>query len=366
VKILHGPTKVGNQSWFLSRAERELGHQSDHVANYDTWVKFPSDRDLGAWKTKDMNELRERAVFGMTAPFDYDVLHYNFGRSFMYWDDHEIHNHAPYADLKLAKSLGKKVFMTLQGCDTRLAHRSDAMNEYTPCKLGRCDTYQTCIDQLDAQRQNMIDNVLPWCDKVFYLNPELGHFVPRGEFLPYCAIDVDKHEFVGSTSTGGKIKILHAPTSPKKKGTEEILAALEAVKSDFDIEVIVVTGKTHAEAMELYRDSDIVIDQVLTGWYGGFAVEVMAMGKPVMAWIRESDLGHVPKPFLDDMPILQVNPATLADDIRRHLITIQDWKALSAQCQSFVRKWHHPMNIARAMVEAYQNPSAPFNWSAFQ
>ena len=105
MKILHGPTKVGNQSWFLSRAERALGHESDHVANYDTWVKFPSDRDLGAWKTKDMNELRERAVFGMTAPFDYDVLHYNFGRSFMYWDDHEIHNHAPYADLKLAKSL---------------------------------------------------------------------------------------------------------------------------------------------------------------------------------------------------------------------------------------------------------------------
>ena len=240
------------------------------------------------------------------------------------------------------------------------------MNAFTPCKAGRCDAYQTCIDQLDAGRQNMIDNVLPWCDKVFYLNPELGHFVQRGEFLPYAAVDVNAYEAAGSSSTGGKLKILHAPSSPKKKGTDEILAALEAVKSDFDIEVVVVSGKTHAEAMELYRDCDIVIDQILFGWYGGFAVEVMAMGKPVMATIRESDLGFVPKPFLDEMPILQVNPDTLADDIRQHLQTVQDWKAEGLKAQAFARKWHDPNKIAAAMLKAYENPSAPLDWSVFQ
>ena len=32
--------------------------------------------------------------------------------------------------------------------------------------------------------------VLPLVDRVFYLNPELGRYVPNGEFLPYASVDV--------------------------------------------------------------------------------------------------------------------------------------------------------------------------------
>ena len=33
----------------------------------------------------------------------------------------------------------------------------------------------------------------------------------------------------------------------------------------------------------MYAQADLVVDQVLIGWYGALAVETMAMGKPVIA-----------------------------------------------------------------------------------
>ena len=58
----------------------------------------------------------------------------------------------------------------------------------------------------------------------------------------------------------------------------------------FDLELI--ENLPNAEATRRYRDADLVVDQLLAGWYGGFAVEAMALGKPVIAYLRESDL-HV-------------------------------------------------------------------------
>ncbi len=48
----------------------------------------------------------------------------------------------------------------------------------------------------------------------------------------------------------------------------------------------IIENKPNKEAIEIYKKADIVIDQVLVGWYGAFAVEVMKMGKPVAVFIR--------------------------------------------------------------------------------
>src|SRR5205807_2594626 len=95
-------------------------------------------------------------------------------------------------DLAMAKRLGKKRYMTLQGCDVRLAEEGNRRNQWTMCCSGRCSTYETCIGMLDARRRYLIDRILPLFDRVFYLNPELGHVVPGGQFLPYANVEIDK------------------------------------------------------------------------------------------------------------------------------------------------------------------------------
>jgi hypothetical protein len=113
--------------------------------------------------------------------------------------------------------------------------------------------------------------------------------------------------------------------------------------------------------MQLYESADVAIDQVLAGWYGGFAVEMMAMGKPVMCWIREEDMVFVPDALRADMPILNIRPEHLVDDIRAVLKMRARWPEWSNASRDFVMKWHNPHIIAKALIKIYKNSPTPFH-----
>ena len=54
-----------------------------------------------------------------------------------------------------------------------------------------------------------------------------------------------------------------------------------------DADLVLVEGLRHDEAFERYREADIVVDQLNAGWYGLFAIECMALGKPVVTFLHE-------------------------------------------------------------------------------
>jgi len=368
MRILHGPTNVGNQPWTVSRAERALGHKSDVIQNYGTWIGYPADRTLSEYAKNTRKARFVRALFSLSAPFGYDVIHYNFGRSFMLWDDFGMaFGHSPeedrkaLRDVRLAKRLGRRLFMTLQGCDARQAGVSHSLNAVTMCKPDGCPAFAACTGGIDAARRAMIDTMLPLMDRVFFLNPEIGHMLgaaeDRAEFLPYANVDV-----IGETVTlpepGRRPRILHAPSNGGIKGTPLILAALERLRSRFDFELILIENTPHAEAMKLYRSADLAIDQVLAGWYGGFAVELMAMGKPVAAYIRDEDRRFVPQAMWEDMPLLRLDPRTLDDDLARILCEPQALAAAGARARRYVERWHDPLKAARALTAIYRDPKA--------
>lgn len=360
MRVLHAPVNVGNQPWVLSRHERLLGVKSDLILNYNTWINYNADRVLGTYAKKNWKEVVKRAPVGFLAPFRYDVLHFYFGRSLLFWDDLGDWNRFPYADIRIAKALGKKVFMTLQGCDVRLAGESNRRNHFTPCAPGRCSAFENCVSLYDGQRKKMIENVLPLCDQVFFLNPELGHYVPQGTFMPYASAEVESVEVV-PPKIDRIPRIVHAPSDGNIKGTKLILEALDTLRSNFDFELILVQNKPHSEAVSIYRDADIAIDQVLAGWYGGFAVEMMAMGKPVMCWIRDEDLGFVPKLLREELPILNVRPDNLVEDIGRVLSLKSRWKDWSKMSRDYVLKWHNPAKVASALIKLYEGKSTVFD-----
>ena len=226
----------------------------------------------------------------------YDVLHYYFGLTFLYLGrsapQQRVSGRASSTASRLlisliAKLLRKKRFMTLQGCDVRLAGEGNQRNQWTMCgdgpllRLSDVHQYAGCAASLSDRA-----SILPLFDRVFYLNPELGHAVPEGQFLPYANVEIEKFD--------SRISLIQRQAKNRScakrwehQGYAMILDALERLKTRFDFELILVEKKTHEEALALYRSADIAIDQVLAGWYGGFAVEMMAMGKPVACYIRE-------------------------------------------------------------------------------
>lgn len=361
MRVLHAPVNIGNQPWVLSRNERKLGIESELIVLFrPPLFRYQADRALSANPGgRSEKELRARMNVGLRAALDYDVLHYYFGRTLFTWGDY-ADSPFLYLDLKLAKAAGRTVFFTLQGCDARLASESAKRNDFTPCRKDRCHFFETCVNELDKNRRAFIREILPLADRVFYLNPELGHYVPNAQFLPYSNVEISELEVL-PPSTSGRVRIVHAPSDGAIKGTPAILAALESLRYKYDFELTLVENMPHEEAMKMYRRADLVIDQVLLGWYGGFAVEAMSMGKPVLCYLRPDDFEHVPRDMISDLPVRNIRPDRIAEDVADALDRRAEWPEWSVRSRRYVEKWHNPFIIATAMVAAYKNPTALFD-----
>ena len=96
-----------------------------------------------------------------------------------------------------------------------------------------------------------------------------------------------------------------------------------------------------------------MVDQILVGWYGGQAVEAMAMGKIVVAFLNPSYLELVP--FGQEIPIWQTNPWTFKQDLEKLLQIYpkikKDWTQRS---YSFVKKYHEARIIAESYLRIYR------------
>ena len=108
------------------------------------------------------------------------------------------------------------------------------------------------------------------------------------------------------------------------------------------------------EALAVYRRADILVDQLLAGWYGGLAVELMALGTPVVAYLRQGDLPAVPAEMRSELPVLNASPDTLYDVLREWLGPRRsELRELGRRSRGFVERWHDPMRIAERVRDDY-------------
>ncbi len=106
-------------------------------------------------------------------------------------------------------------------------------------------------------------------------------WVPEAEVIP-PGIDLTAFTPVPPTDRARPL-VVHAPSHRGKKGTEDVIAACEGLP----VELELVEGLHHDEARRRYEEADIVVDQLNAGWYGLFAIEAMALGKPVITFLHE-------------------------------------------------------------------------------
>jgi hypothetical protein len=134
-------------------------------------------------------------------------------------------------------------------------------------------------------------------------------WVPEAEVIP-PAIDV-RGITPSPPSDRARPLVVHAPSSRARKGTEFVAAACEGL----DVDLRIVEGLEHTEAFERYRDADIVVDQLNSGWYGVFAIECMALGKPVVGYLHDEAAERTGEAFGLPVPIVRATK----DDLRARL-----------------------------------------------
>jgi glycosyltransferase involved in cell wall biosynthesis len=352
VRVLHCPTETGGHAWGLSRAERALGIQSDVMVRHSSRLEFPCDVDL---------RLRDRSLpvgllrlgrFFVHAARTYDVFHFNWGMSLL---DHRAW-HAHHWDFPLLKRLGKRIIVTFQGCDARM--KTLSRERFSTSACAECDV-AWCTPKMDALRQRRIQKVCAYADHVFALNPDLMHYLPGAEFLPYASVNPSEwmpgQAFGARTEHAGPFRILHMPTNRSIKGTTYVEQACARLRDEgLPVELMLVEGVPHRQVKDVIAQADLVVDQLLIGWYGALTVEAMAMGKPVLCYLREEDLKRF-VPFHEQIPVVRTTKTTLAQDLRTLLQSPARRQDLSRAGRQFVLDVHDPMKIAKRTVAIYHS-----------
>jgi len=353
VRILHCPTGVGGNAWTLSRAERKLGLDSEVMVYQSSWIGYPADINLHLEKYSKAGRALKMLCFFLKALTQYDIFHFNWGSSFVTsW--HYL-SFLDLADLPILRWLGKKMVVTYQGSDVR--QKSFCANNFaiSPFAEPNCcgGVYNS---KTDAVRKKRAEKFGRYADKIFALNPDLLHVLPpQAEFLPYANVNLEEWQPVRKGEST-KLVILHSPTKRGLKGTKYIIEAVERLRDKYKhVELMLVENIPHSKVQELYRQADLAVDQLLIGWYGGLAVEVMALGKPVVCYIREEDLKFIPPRMKKDLPIINANPDNIFEVLKGLVEDREKLNLIGEQSRAYVERYHDPMRIAERMKEVYES-----------
>ncbi len=193
--------------------------------------------------------------------------------------------------------------------------------------------------------------------QLYSVNPDLMHVLPAStRFTPYSHVSLDDWKPLYNQCESRPLRIVHAPSNRKVKGSELIIRALNALREQgFEFELLLVEGMSNAEARKVYESADVLVDQLFAGWYGGLAVELMALGKPVLVYIRDCDLDFIPEQMKMDLPFLRITPHTVEQALRDLLVMPrQELLELGRRSRAFVERWHDPLDIARSIQRDYE------------
>ena len=178
-----------------------------------------------------------------------------------------------------------------------------------------------------------------WAEYMYYWNTlVLAHFT----------IDEDRWKPTPSLSRNrnrsSPLRIFHAPNHRHIKGTEYFSSAVEDLRqAGYEIELVILERVPNEKVRETISTVDLVADQLIIGWYGMFAVEAMAMGKPVLCHIRaDFEDFFIQEGLLEpgELPIIQCSPQNVKETLVQLIENRDQLISLGERSRNFVLKHH--------------------------
>jgi hypothetical protein len=247
-------------------------------------------------------------------------------------------SHLRWLEGSLMRLAGKRVIVSPYGSDIAVAGYLDDLEE--PLFAD----YPALRDEAETIKRR-VDYSLRWADLVIR-NWQFG-YLPRSDvvWLTQLAVDVEQWKADGdrgrsTTRDGAGVTILHAPNHRHVKGSAYLERAVEGLRDEgLPVRLELLEGRPNEEIRRAMAECDIVADQFLAG-YAMFAIEGMAMGKPVLA-----NLDSIPDELrrtavMGDCPIVDTDPERLRDDLRSLVVDEARRDELGRAGREFVTRYH--------------------------
>jgi hypothetical protein len=371
IKVFHGPSVAAGNSTTLNKHLNQLGIPSILVAYEDH--KYLYGADVLLWD-KGHGQLRReltRVFSVLRVALGYEVIHFNFGTTMampslpLSWKSttlryvllREIHyfysEFLQIFEVFLLVLLKRRVVITYQGDDARQGDISKTIFSESIAHHVGSDYYNRRTDRIKRRRVRR----LSWlAHSVFYVNPDLSHFLPESAtFIPYGHTNVMGMAPKFVPPRRRRVKILHAPSHQSAKGTSEITSKIIDLKnSGLPIDFYLIENVSHEELGSLLLDTDLLVDQLFAGWYGGIAVEALCRGVAVMSYLRHSDFLVIPTKMSDQLPIIPIDIGSISEQIE-WFVNLSDEQVSDLRLRSiqYAEQWHNPESIARQYAKHY-------------
>ncbi len=172
-------------------------------------------------------------------------------------------------------------------------------------------------------------------------------WIPEAEMIP-PGIDLRRFKPVPPSDREEPV-VVHAPSNREKKGTEYVIAACDQLPVELDI----VEGVPHDVARERYARADIVVDQLHAGWHGVFALEAMALGKPVVTHLNRDAVEQAERAYGTKVPLVPATKETLVDDLRPLIESPALRREIGGASRAYVERVHDIDKIADRLLDLY-------------
>lgn len=330
MRVLQCRENIAGQAWEYAEGLRSIGIKSkclifrDNNYQYDEYIpidKYKHGRSIRLW----INLFR--------CIKNYDVFHFHTGNSLLPANN----------DLSLLKKLGKKIVMNYWGSDVRRLSVAKSKNKYVLIELDENEI----IEKMKKISKYVDVVIVP--DYELYENVE--GFFNRIEIVR-ATVNLDSLKMKIPEINKSKTTIVHAPSQRNIKGTEHILNAIKQLeKEGYNLDLIIVEKVSHREALQICEESDIIIDQLLIGSHGIFAIEAMAMGKPVICYIRDDLISKYPQ----ELPIVSANPDNIYNKLKMLIDNPKLIVELGGKGRKYAEMYHDSRKIAQQLLTLYKS-----------
>jgi len=363
VRMLFGAVDIGYRIELYTKFIKQ--HFADHLKTesltisllpkehystfYDYEFHFAGKNALYRWSVSLFNFLR--------CLFRYDMFHFFSGETL-------LPRKLRHFELMMYKLFGKKVVMHFVGCDIRSL-------DYSHWKAIHIQEYLAGADAFpksEAWQQKLIKDAEQYADSILVSTPDLKEIIPEATYFPVL-LDLDKYldelNEIQVEKRSDEIVILHSPSNlyhTRTKGTDYIIPALKEIAAmpQYNVRLILPSEKdksrstpypsTRYELFKYFKEADIVIDQLITGWYGLLSVEALAAGKEVICYVDE----HLKPNLFPGCPIEIANVNNLEEVIIKCIEKIKAGIQLSQEKKiEWVRRYHTIEKNNEALLKAW-------------
>ncbi|CAM3564568.1 glycosyltransferase [Marinicrinis lubricantis] len=327
MKVLHLPLEVGNQVSELCRGINDYGETAIGF-NWRPTHYLGYDKKLVQIDSYEMASHMELLIH------HFDIFHYHTG--YTIFEDK--------TDILHVLDAGKKVIMHHRGNDVRIPEQALKMNPYvytgdsqpTEKIIQNLQFFSKHISTAIVQDLELYDYVSDYYEKVYIL--------PR-------IIDTSRVKPIRKWRSKKKdLLVVHAPTSRRFKGTSQIIAAVEMLQKEIPFQFRLLEQMSRQEIIDCFHEADIVIDQILCGAYGNVSVEAMALGKPVICYIRPD----IEKRSEIPIPVASAHPEQLYYKLKLLLTEEPLRKRMGKMGRKYVEKVHDRRAVIPKLLKIYR------------